>query len=376
MTQSTIKVLHISGFKYLPPSQTFVHSRVLNPICQRPVPVITDSVYPAYKQSQEIAFYQGVTVYDFDDPDDPVVYGDSYTSLHAYQVIHQVRPQIVHIHFGRAGVGCLSVAKWFNIPAVINFYGVETNRDIYESDWLRRYRILYADADAFICSSEVMKERMVKSGCLGEKITVVRCGVDTDFFCGEVTLWTPGQPLQMLSIARLHPDKGLTYLLDACRSLNLSGFRNWQLKIIGHGKAEAELKQQAKDHGLQNQVHFLRRQPHRAVRDALRDAHLKILPSVRETQGLALQEAQATRTPVIASHTGGIPKGVLDGESGFLFKPQSPPAIVEKIKRFLENPPLFVKMGNAARRYVVAHFSRQEEYRQLSMLYKKIIKSR
>ena len=375
MTQSPIKVLHISGFKYLPPSQTFVHARVLNPICQRPVPVITNSMYAGYEHSQEIELYQGATVHPFHEQSENVVYGDSDSSLYVYQVIRQVQPQIVHVHFGRAGVGCLSIAKHFRIPIVINFYGVETNRRIYMPEWLRRYQIQYTDADAFICSSHAMKEIMIESGCSSDKITVIRCGVDTHFFCGDVTPWMPGQPLQMLSIARLHPDKGLTYLLDACRLLNLSGFRNWQLKIIGRGKASAELKQQAKDHGLQNQVHFLGRQPHRAVRDALRDAHLKILASVKETQGLALQEAQATRTPVIASHTGGIPMGVLDGESGFLFEPQSPPAIVEKIKRFLENPPLFVKMGNAARRYVVAHFSRQEEYRQLSELYRSLLRN-
>ena len=166
------------------------------------------------------------------------IYGDAYSSLHAYQVIRQLRPQIIHAHFGRAGVGCVSTAKCFNIPLVINFYGVETKRDIYKSEWLRRYRILYADADAFVCSSNAMKKIMVESGCSSEKITVIRCGIDTTFFCADVTPWKAGQRLQMLSIARLHPDKGLTYLLDACRLLNLSGFRNWQLKIIGLGQSE------------------------------------------------------------------------------------------------------------------------------------------
>lgn len=376
MSQSPIKILHITRFNYLPPSQTFVHARVLNPLCQRPIPVITGLVRPEYEPCQEITFHQESTFYTFKhkDKNEKVVIAGAYSSLYSHQVIEQVRPQLIHAHFGRAGESCLSSAKFFNIPLVVNFYGVETNHRVHDPEWRRRYQSVYANADAFVCSSQLMKEIMVESGCSSDKITVIRCGVDIDFFSGDVTPWQAGQRLRMLSIARLHPDKGLTYLLDACRLLNLSGFRNWELKIIGYGKAEAELKQQAKDHALQDQVHFLGRQSHQAVRDALRDAHLKILPSVRETQGVALQEAQATRTPVIASHTGGIPEGVLDGESGFLVDPQSSIAIVEKIQRFLENPSLLVKMGNAGRQYVVAHFSRQAEYRQLAALYRSLLK--
>ena len=371
MPDSAIKILHITRFNYLPPSQTFVHARVLNPVCQRPVPVITGLVRPEHQSCQEIAFYQESTFHAFKhtDKNQKTAVAGAYCSLYAHQVIEQVRPQLIHAHFGRAGESCLSSAKFFNIPLVVNFYGVETNHRVHDPEWRRRYQRVYANADAFVCSSQLMKEIMVESGCSSEKITVIRCGVDTTFFSGDVTPWQIGQRLRMLSIARLHPDKGLTYLLEACRLLNLSGFKNWELKIIGYGKAEAELKQQAKENALQNQVHFLGRQSHQAVRDALRDAHLKILPSIKETQGVALQEAQATRTPVMASHTGGIPEGVLDGESGFLFEPHSPPAIVEKIQRFLENPTWFVKMGNAGRQYVKTRFSRQAEYKQLSELY-------
>ncbi|MGB0383501.1 MAG: glycosyltransferase family 4 protein [Ardenticatenaceae bacterium] len=337
--------------------------------------MITDRVSPTHTQDQDIQFYQKQALHYRRRRIEKAIYQHFRWVPYTYQVIRQVRPKLIHAHFGKAGEGCLWSARWLHVPLIVNFYGIETNRQIHDPVWLGRYRRLYAQANAFICSSNAMKEAMVVSGCPSEKITIIRCGVDTDFFCGDVTPWQRGQPLRLLSIARWHPDKGLRYLLEACRLLNMNGMNNWQLDLIGFGPLEMELKRQAEESGIQEQVHFLGPKSPTEVRAALHRAHLMILPSLKETQGVALQEAQATRTPVIASNIGGIPEGVLDGESGFLIDPQSPQAIMEKINMFLEQPNLFAKMGHAGRRYVTTHFSRQKEYRQLSELYRRVIDS-
>ena len=369
------RVLHVKQPNYLPPSEPFVHARVLNPTCQRPVPVITHQVAPEYRGIKEIQFYELNRLHPIRRRIELAIDYRVHWYPYYYQVIRNLRPQLIHAHFSGAGEACLGIASHLRIPLIISFYGVETKYHIYDPKWIPRYRRMYAQANAFICLSNAMKNDMVSSGCPTEKITVIRLGVDTDLFCGEVTPWEPGQPLRLLSIARLHPEKGLNYLLEACRLLNASGFSRWQLNIIGIGPCEPELKQQAIDCGIQDQVSFLGRQSPQEIVTELRQSHLMILPSLKETQGVVLQEAQATCTPVIATRVGGISEGIKDGGTGFLIEPKSASAIAQKIQQFIVSPDIFWKLGHAGRHFLEEHFSRQAEYESLATMYREAIDS-
>jgi colanic acid/amylovoran biosynthesis glycosyltransferase len=372
---NTYHVVHVKQNMYLSPTETFVHARVLNPICARPVPVMTDQVRNPYDQAKEITFYELATLHSFLQRTVQAVDYRLHWNAYYFEILRHLRPQLIHAHFSGAGEECLWSAKVLKLPLLVNFYGVETNYHIHEAGWSARYQRIYEGADALICSSDHMKVEMVKSGCPQEKINVVRCGIDTDFFTGDVTEWRPRDTLRLLSIARLHPEKGLSNLLRACLLLNQNGFNRWKLEIIGLGPAELQLKQMANSLGLEKQVEFLGHKTPADVREKLRIAHIMILPSLKETQGVVLQEAQATCTPIIASDVGGIPEGVLDGTTGILVHSNSPVAIAVAIETFIKNPLLLIKMGNAGRRFVEKKFSRKVEYEELSSIYYSLLSS-
>jgi colanic acid/amylovoran biosynthesis glycosyltransferase len=71
-----------------------------------------------------------------------------------------------------------------------------------------------------------------------------------------------------------------------------------------------------------------------------------------EGQGLVLQEAQATGLPVIATLHNGFPEGIIDGETGFLVPERDPDAIAQRVIALASDPPLRLRMGAAARRFV------------------------
>ncbi len=219
-----------------------------------------------------------------------------------------------------------------------------------------------------------MKQDMVASACPIEKIHVVRCSVDRDFFWGKQRDWSPEKMLKLVSVARLHQEKGLNFLLAACSLLMKLGFTNWELRIIGIGPEQANLSRQAKETGMDLKIVFCGSMPPAGVANELRNAHLFILPSLKETQGVALQEAQATGLPVIASNTGGIPEGVLDGVTGVLIPPGSAQSIVEALMVFIENPQYISEMGMAGQRYVREMFSQENEYAQLAKIYEDLIR--
>jgi glycosyltransferase involved in cell wall biosynthesis len=133
--------------------------------------------------------------------------------------------------------------------------------------------------------------------------------------------------------------------------------------IIGSGPEESRLKAIAGDAELGKSVVFLGDQSTKEVVHWMARADIFLFPSVRldtgevDTQGLALQEAQAMRLPVVASEVGGVPYGLVPGESGFLVRPEDQADLAEKIEHLAARPELRAKMGAAGRAFVCENFS-------------------
>ena len=65
----------------------------------------------------------------------------------------------------------------------------------------------------------------------------------------------------------------------------------------------------------------------------------------------------ACGTPVIASNSGGPKETVIDGEVGFLFRPDDECDLARKIDILSSDHDLSMEMGVAARKHVVENFS-------------------
>jgi glycosyltransferase involved in cell wall biosynthesis len=78
---------------------------------------------------------------------------------------------------------------------------------------------------------------------------------------------------------------------------------------------------------------------------------------VHELFGLALVEAMACSTPVIASDAASLPEIVEDGESGLLVPPNDPTAIGAALNRLRDDPAFWARLAAGARRRVEERFT-------------------
>ncbi len=100
-----------------------------------------------------------------------------------------------------------------------------------------------------------------------------------------------------------------------------------KLLMIGDGPERAKAEALCRQIGISDDVRFLGKLE--AVEEVLSVADLFVMPSEKESFGLAALEAMACEVPVISSDTGGLPELNVQGETGFL----SPVGDVEDMSR-------------------------------------------
>ncbi|MCL6559005.1 MAG: glycosyltransferase family 4 protein [Firmicutes bacterium] len=129
-------------------------------------------------------------------------------------------------------------------------------------------------------------------------------------------------------IGRLHPTKGLDLLIDAFLTLKAP---EAELLIAGEGSPAyvASLKLRTQGRAVQFLGHTSRDDFYPAI-DVL------IVPSIWQDPFPGVcKEALAWGKPLIASRRGGIPEMVIDQETGFLFEPDEPGALLAAMRAML-----------------------------------------
>ncbi|MEL6392428.1 MAG: N-acetyl-alpha-D-glucosaminyl L-malate synthase BshA, partial [Bacteroidota bacterium] len=88
-----------------------------------------------------------------------------------------------------------------------------------------------------------------------------------------------------------------------------------KLLLIGDGPERQRCETLSRQLGLSEHIRFLGKQD--AVEELLAVSDLFLLPSQKESFGLAALEAMACEVPVISSNVGGLPEVNINGETGY-----------------------------------------------------------
>jgi colanic acid/amylovoran biosynthesis glycosyltransferase len=173
-------------------------------------------------------------------------------------------------------------------------------------------------------------------------------------------------PHRLLSVGRLDPIKGFDVLLPALAELARRGVA-FDSIIIGEGEERARLEAQRDALGLRDRVSFAGAQSNTAVRAAMAEATLMVMPCVVTPEGNAdgipnvLTEAMASGLPVVSTRVSGIPELIDDGVSGRLVEPNDALALADAIAEMLADPALRDACAEAGRRKVECEFDVRSE---------------
>lgn len=267
-----------------------------------------------------------------------------------------------------SGIPCGLMARILNKPYIVGLRGSDVPG--YNPDMSIEYLFLtpiikntWSNAEEVIPNSKGLRELATET--MDIKMTVIPNGVNTEKF-------KPGKnksdKFQVLTVARLTERKRIQDLIKAMKSTE-----DIELKIVGEGEMESELKEKTADLGIEDKVEFKGYIPHEELPQLYSKADVFVLPSLNEGMSNAVLEAMSSGLPIITTDTGGTDE-LLHG-NGEIVPKESPKSIQKKIKHYKNNPNSRKEHGNKSR-----ELSKKMSWKKLAELYvnkyEKIIQSK
>jgi rhamnosyl/mannosyltransferase len=149
-----------------------------------------------------------------------------------------------------------------------------------------------------------------------------------------------------------------------------------RLLVGGDGPMRKKWEDLAQELALGERVQFLGDVPDGDLPGLYRSADIFVLPANARAEafGTVLLEAMAAGLPCVTTELGtGTSFVVQEGITGLVVPPRSPAALVEAIRRLLEDGSLRSAMGEAGRRRVLAEFTPGLLFQRVEAVYRSVL---
>lgn len=168
-------------------------------------------------------------------------------------------------------------------------------------------------------------------------------------------------------VGRLSREKGLSTLLRAWETV-----RCLPLKIVGDGPLRPQLEKEVLRQGLP--VEFCGRLSRREVLPIIGRAVLQVVPSeCYEGFPMAVLEAYACGTPVVASRIGSLAEIVAESTTGVLFEPGNALDLASTVEELMSNPIRLSMLRRSTRDHFLANYSTASGFTTLLGIYREVL---
>lgn len=203
----------------------------------------------------------------------------------------------------------------------------------------------------------------------GLDIDIIPNGIDTHRFSPPHVRPQAKVP-RLITVARLLERKGIQTVLEACAKPTILPV---ELRIVGTGPFEGELREMVREFGLEDRVQFLGFVPNDELPAHYRESDIFVLPSETESFGLVFAEAMSCGLPIAASNVGGIPETVRDGIDGLLCPPGEPISLRENILRLTSNIDTRKEISHSQRERVLEQYTWDQIAERYAAVYRAVL---
>lgn len=289
--------------------------------------------------------------------------------------LRELKPDVVLVGTPKAGMLGVLAGVLTRVPVrIYHLRGLrlETSRGISRVIFRAVESLTLAAATSSVAVSRSLRERVISLRLgRGSKIAVLGLGssngVDVDRFRPAADLQesrasrqkaglVPGVPV-IGYVGRIHPDKGLSTLVDASALLTQRGVSH-QILVVGGIDHPSASELVARFDALEAPVLLPGSVPDPAPSYQLMDVHC--LPSLREGFPNAVLEASASGVPTVTTDATGAVDSVIPGETGHTVPAANSRALADALERLLSDVDERERLGANARQWVVENYVRSD----------------
>jgi PEP-CTERM/exosortase A-associated glycosyltransferase len=289
----------------------------------------------------------------------------------------------------------LALRDRYRIPVVYEVRGFleETwlsriGEEVADSDRYRATReaetAAMREADAIVTLSETMRaDILARGGVDADRVVVVPNAVDVaEFLPGPrdetlaARLGLGDEPV-IGYISSFTAYEGIRYLIEATAELRRRG-RRVRCLLVGDGEERLSLEAAARAADLiDGSVIFTGRVPHDRIQDYYRLIDVFVVPRTNDRVSqlvtpLKPYEAMATERALVVSGVAALREIVVDGETGRTFTPEDPISLADVLEPLLDDPAERARLGAAARRWVAANRTWDQNGQRYLALYREL----
>jgi N-acetyl-alpha-D-glucosaminyl L-malate synthase BshA len=298
-----------------------------------------------------------------------------------YEVALREGLEIIHAHYAVPHATAVSLAADMlkgRVSTVTTLHGTDVTIMAEDAGLKDVTEFSINKMDVLTAVSEDLKQYALKTLAIERPIEMIYNFVDTDIYkrnlkiCSRAQLKVPGEDKLLIHISNFRPVKRIHDVMEIFRGINEAVPS--QLLLVGDGPEIRVAYDYVDSHGLRDRVRFMGKQDN--VVALLSCADLFLLPSEKESFGLAALEAMACEVPVIASRTGGIPEVVIDGVCGYLSEIGDTAKMTKDAISLLLDQEKFDAFAKAGRQRAVTIFQEKTIVGQYVELYERLIREK
>jgi len=276
-------------------------------------------------------------------------------------IVKQWKFSHIHSHFASvASCYAMFISKILGLPYTFTVHGWHDLFEYPPADLKERA----LQAKKVVTVSQYNKKYMREKYFIpNRKMEVIHCGVNIELF-NKIKREKKEKIVKILSVTRLHPIKGVEYLLSACEKLKQKKIP-FKCSIIGEGEEKERLSTQSEKMGLTELVNFEGSKATEEVRKIYSLFDIYVQPSICEGLPLSVMEAMASELPVVATNVTGMSELVRDGATGYLVEPKNPLALCRAIEKLIKDSVMRESMGMAGRKKIEKEFDLKRETSKL-----------
>jgi len=298
-------------------------------------------------------------------------FSDVFRMIYRFtKTIRRIKPDIVHAHYAfSAGFLAVITKPIHKAPVVITSHGedIQVVKEIGYGMRLKRHRRLLVNlslkwCDAHVLVSNSMQDAAINAGSQENKLyTIHNMFAPPNMKIHEKQIKDvlrkykiPSNRKILLSVSRLHPTKGLDYLIESMKKV-IHTYKDSHLVIAGDGEERDRLEKLVNDQGLKDYVTFTGWVEGVEKLALIRSCDVFCLSSLKEGLPITLFEPMYYSKPIVAANVGGVPEVL--GESEYTVEKANVDSFSNAILKLLSDGNEREKVGKRANKRLEKFFA-------------------